>query len=492
VLLIPKNRLFNLKNLRKKIFTIQPYFLITFTFFLIESGTNFISSQSIDSPNFILILADDQGWNGTSLKMMDNEPMSKSDYYETPNIELIAKQGMKFSNAYSSAPVCAPSRYSIQFGKSPARLSLIRVGMNTDHIDHQGTVSIPKALKKINGKYQAAHFGKWGMGSSPDTFGYDESDGPTKNKEGGFVNNKEQWEHSVMKDPKKIFSLTEKAVAFMKKNVTNKNPFYLQLSNYAVHSSFQMKSSTLNKYNNKPKGKFQIDAGLAAMTENLDEGIGLILKKIKELGIENNTYVIYMSDNGGVPNVPGAKKYINSYNYPLKRGKWDAMEGGIRVPFVISGPGIEAGKQCNYPVSNCDILPTISSLAGNENEEFSKIDGGSLKLLLSGEKNATVKRSVDGIFFHVPYRNGIALKRPHSAIRKGDFKLIKFQDNGEVLLFNLAGDLAENKDISKINPQKANELEKTLDQYLSDVKAPKWKEGITWKDKPLETFNSHH
>ena len=112
-------------------------------------------------------MADDQGWNGTSVKMMHNEPGSKSDYFETPNLEQLAKRGIRFSNAYASAPVCAPSRYSIQFGKSPARLSLIRVGMNTDHIDHEGFISIPKALKKINNKYKTAHFGKWGMGSNP-------------------------------------------------------------------------------------------------------------------------------------------------------------------------------------------------------------------------------------------------------------------------------------------------------------------------------------
>ena len=109
------------------------------------------------TPNFILILADDQGWNGTSVKMMHNELGSKSDYFETPNLELLAKRGIRFSNAYASAPVCAPSRYSIQFGKTPARLSLIRVGMNTDHIDHEGFLSIPKALKKINNKYKTAH-----------------------------------------------------------------------------------------------------------------------------------------------------------------------------------------------------------------------------------------------------------------------------------------------------------------------------------------------
>ena len=147
-----------------------------------------------DYPNFIFILVDDQGWNGTSVQMMNSDTLSKSDYHETPNLEKLASNGIKFSNAYSAAPVCAPSRYSIQFAKSPARLSLIRVGMNSDHIDHEGMMSIPKALKEINSDYVTAHFGKWGIGSHPKTLGYDQSDGATKNKDGGFINNKTQWE----------------------------------------------------------------------------------------------------------------------------------------------------------------------------------------------------------------------------------------------------------------------------------------------------------
>ena len=161
--------------------------------------------KNTTSPNFILILADDQGWNGTSVKMMQNEPGSKSDYFETPNLELLAEKGIRFSDAYASAPVCAPSRYSIQFGKTPARLSLIRVGMNTDHIDHEGFTSIPKALKKINSQYRTAHFGKWGMGSNPSVLGYDVSDGPTKNKDGNFTNNKSQWIHTAKRRSKKYF-----------------------------------------------------------------------------------------------------------------------------------------------------------------------------------------------------------------------------------------------------------------------------------------------
>ena len=444
------------------------------------------------SPNFILILADDQGWNGTSVQMMNKEPLSKSDYYETPNLEILANAGMKFSNAYSAAPVCAPSRYSIQFGKTPARLSLIRVGMNSDHIDHESTISIPKALKQINSNYQSAHFGKWGMGSHPSVLGYDVSDGSNQNKAGGFVNNKEQWNYSIKEDPKNIFSITNKAVDFITANVLNHTPFYLQLSHYAVHSSFQMTERSLEKFKSKEIGQYQKDPGLAAMTQDLDDGVGIILKKIKELGIQDNTYIIYMSDNGSVPNVPGAKKYINSYNYPLSRGKWDATEGGVRVPLIVSGPEINQKTECNESVSGSDILPTIVSLAGGDKVELNDIDGGSIKNNLFNNTNSKVRREVEGIFFHVPYRNGIALKRPHSAIIQGNFKLVKFQDNGETLLYNLSNDIKEEKNLFNVETQIKDSLEKVLDNYLIKVHAPKWKEGITWKKIPLDSINSNY
>ena len=458
------------------------------------NSTEFSKKNKINpsSPNFILILADDQGWNGTSVKMMHNEPGSKSDYFETPKLEQLAKRGIRFSNAYASAPVCAPSRYSIQFGKSPARLSLIRVGMNTDHIDHEGFISIPKALKKINNKYKTAHFGKWGMGSNPFTLGYDESDGPTKNNDGNFINNKSQWKNVFKKDPKNIFSLTNKAIEFITSCTLNQTPFYLQISHYAVHTNIESTEKSFNHLKDKPKGVQQKDLGYAAMTFDLDVGLGILLKKIKELGIEDNTYIIYMSDNGSVPNIPGAKKYEKSYNHPLTKGKWDAFEGGVRIPLVIAGPGIKNGSESAIPVSGSDLLPTIIDLAGNKSIPLTGIDGGSFASIILNKNNEQIKRNVDGIFFHVPYKNSIALKRPHSAIRKGNYKLIKFQDDKSILLFNLVNDKMEQINLAHQKPKKAKELENILDNYLIEVHAPKWQEGITWKKTPLKEINSNY
>ena len=448
--------------------------------------------KNTTSPNFILILADDQGWNGTSVKMMQNEPGSKSDYFETPNLELLAEKGIRFSDAYASAPVCAPSRYSIQFGKTPARLSLIRVGMNTDHIDHEGFTSIPKALKKINSQYRTAHFGKWGMGSNPSVLGYDISDGPTKNKDGNFTNDKSQWIHTAKEDPKNIFSLTDRAIEFIKSSTAKAKPFYLQISHYAVHADIESKEKSFNLLKDKPKGTQHKDQGFAAMTFDLDQGLGILLKKIKELDIEDNTYIIYMSDNGSVPNIPGAKKYEKSYNYPLSRGKWDALEGGVRVPLIIAGPGIKSGSESATPVSGSDLLPTILDLAGNKTITLNEIDGGSFAPILFNKNYEGIERNVDGIFFHVPYRNGIALKRPHSAVRKGEYKLVKFQDDKSIFLFNLVKDKMEQINLVTQKKEKAKELERILDNYLIEVHAPKWQDGITWKNTPLNKINSNY
>ena len=452
-----------------------------------------------ESPNFIFILADDQGWNGTSVRMIENNDLSKSDFYETPNIERIANKGIVFSNAYASAPVCAPSRYSIQFGQTPARLNMIRVGMNTEHINHREKISIPKELKKINSNYKTAHFGKWGMDSTPEAVGYDVSDGATKNVDGVFNynSNKLQWSNNEADDPKKIFSITQRAINFIEENNKKNKPFFLQISHYAIHSDILARGTSYKKFNSKKTGKIHDNLGLAAMTFDLDESIGLILDKLEELNLEN-TYLIYSSDNGSVPIITPRKYYNESYNYPLSRGKWDATEGGIRVPFIVMGPGIKKTRYSETPVSFSDLLPTIIEIAGNKRLKNNELDGGSFKDILN-QQNKTVKRKTEGIVFHVPYENKIALERAHSAIIIDSLKLIKYHDNNEINLFDVKNDLSESIDLSKvfineklIKTKTAIRFEKLLDEYLSEVKAPKWQPGITWKENSLKTINSFH
>ena len=466
--------------------------LIGLVFFSCNT-TRIVSKKK--APNFILILTDDQGWNGTSVQMMDEEIRSKSDYHQTPNLETLAKQGMRFSSAYASAPVCSPSRYSIQFGQTPARLKMIRVGMNTNHIDHQTALTIPKLLKSIDANYTAAHFGKWGIDVDPSVLGYDYSDGITGNKEGGFSyksSKKIQWGNTITEDPKKIFSTTQSAIDFIESQAKSKTPFFLQVSHYAVHSDIMAREETLEKYKNKAKGRYQKHEGFAAMTEDLDTGVGLLLDRVKALGLEGDTYIIYTSDNGAVPIMPPKRFYKQGSNFPLSRGKWDAMEGGLRVPFIIAGPKIKAGIESKTPITFSDLLPTISDLAGYKIPLKEPLDGGSFKKILAKDGKGKVNRFSEGLIFHVPYENGIALKRAHSAIIIDEFKLIKFYNNNELMLFNIKNDIKENFNLAASLPNKVVVLEKTLDGYLSKVKAPKWKPGISWKNKPVEKFNSYH
>ena len=466
---------------------------ILFSIFLLFYQFTHLQSNS-NHPNFILILADDQGWNGTSVKMINDNDLSMSDFYETPNIERIAEKGVIFSNAYASAPVCAPSRYSIQFGQTPARLKMIRVGMNTDHIDHN-KLSIPKQLKEINSEYRSAHFGKWGMDSTPENIGYDKSDGPTKNKDGVFNynSNKLQWSNNESSDPKKIFSITKRAINFIEENKQSNTPFFLQISHYAIHSDIVARKETYQKFKNKNNGEIHNNLGLAAMTFDLDESVGLILDKLEELNLTENTYVIYTSDNGSVPIVTPRKYYKQSYNFPLQRGKWDAMEGGIRVPFIVMGPGINERRYTETPISFSDLLPTISDIAGNKILNRKNLDGGSFKKLLFN-KSDKVFRKTKGLIFHVPYENKIALERAHSAIIVDNYKLIKFYDNNDTKLYDVKNDISESIDLSKIyiNERLTKKLEKILDNYLEEVKAPKWQPGITWKENTLKIINSYH
>ncbi len=466
--------------------------LFLLTLMSCQSMQNFKTSKK--PPNFIVILTDDQGWNGTSVQMMDNEPLSKSDFHETPALEKLAKEGMRFSNAYASAPVCSPSRYSFQFGQTPARLQMIRVGMDTSHIDHNNPNTIAKTLKFIDVNYQTAHFGKWGIDVSPSILGYDESDGITGNKDGSFdyKSQTKQWGNNLSKDPKKIFSITERAVRFLEKNATTKNPFYLQISHYALHSNIMMRKETLEKYQQKKPGIRHSHIGFAAMTEDLDSSIGLILEALKELGLEKNTYVIFTSDNGAVPIMPPKRFYKRGVNYPLQRGKWDALEGGIRVPFIVRGPNVKASTENKAAISFSDLLPTLADLAGNPIKPNKKLDGGSFKDNLYTGKSTPIKRNTEGLFFHVPYANGIALKRAHSAVRRLQYKLIKYHDTGAIELYNLEKDLKEATNLSKEKPNLARELEMLLDNYLHEVKAPKWQAGIHWKHKTFKTINSFH
>ena len=425
-------------------------------------------------PNFIVILTDDQGWSSTSLRMDQHVNNSLSDYYETPNMARLANNGMRFSNGYAPCALSCPTRRSILYGQTPMRQGDDQQ-FKENYCPGSNQLTIPAMLKSIDPAYKTAHYGKWDLraGFFPEDMGYDESDGNTGNQNGSVFSDESIKFIEVYQknDPKRIETITARAVNFMKRQTKSGNPFYLQISHYAVHVDIQTKAKTYQKYQEKQKGVIHQNAGWAAMLADLDSGIGLLLDAIDSMGIADHTYIILMSDNGGVEAIPPIKKKFDhpsqlppSLNSPLRAGKWTLYEGGIRVPFIVSGPGIQAGSQCDTPVVGWDILPTLSDLAGNKRKLPDHIDGESIRPLLMGS-NQEIHRKANGLVFHYFSNN------PHSAIRVGDYKLIKFWSTGKVELYNLKTDLGERNDLSTTMPVKVKELEQHLMAYAKAVNA---------------------
>ena len=464
-----------MKSQGANVFTIILIVILIYPTFSQQSATG-SESDAFKSPNIILILTDDQGWTDTSVQMMDDRPDSKSDYYRTPNLERLAKEGMRFTNAYSPTPVCSPTRTSIQFGKTAARLK------NTGHYRSasrcEDEIGIPEMIKVANSNYVTAHFGKWGLRRTPEDIGYDFGDGFTNNYHGDWRSTDERWAVAV-DDPKQIFGLATRANEFMEAQVKAGRPFYMQISHYALHVQHRALKSTIEKYRNLPRGQKCLDEDYetpppplnnwmleyAAMIEDMDTGIGQVLDKIDQLGIAENTYIFFTTDNGGA----------FRGNDPLKGRKGNLWEGGIRVPTIARGPGIQPGSQCDVPIAGWDFFPTISDLIGNKNPLPENLDGGSLREVLENEGKGTVKRQTEGLIFHFPYY----VMSSQSAIRLGDYKLLKDLETDEVFLYNVVEDIGETTDLKEKMPEKANELHQKMSDYLASVDAEK-ADDIHW------------
>ncbi|MFC4870845.1 sulfatase [Negadavirga shengliensis] len=438
--------------------------------------SNTYSQQS--SPNFIFILTDDQGWSCTSMGIDDRIPDSKSDYYETPHIDRMAKEGIRFTNAYAPASICSPTRRSIIFGQTPTRLGDETFKENYNPETNGQALTIPRVLKSANPAYKAAHYGKWDLRADifPEDLGFDESDGDTRNSHGNLMSaSGEKWtEVFVTDDPKRTVSITRRAVNFMERQVDQGNPFYLQISHYAPHVDIQTRRTTLEKYQNKLPGERHHSPGWAGMLEDMDTSVGEILDKVEHLGISDNTYIILMSDNGAaefIPPVSGQKKLSDPKsfdkpmrNYPLRAGKWTLYEGGIRVPFIVKGPGVEKGKMSHEPVGGWDILPTVAELAGYDLLPRNDLDGGSFAKLIHSGGKGQVHRPRDYFVFH-RYHDGY----PHSAIIQDNHKLVILWKKARMELYDLHTDIGERTDISGQHPDKVKSLYGKFIGYVNEV-----------------------
>ncbi len=418
-----------------------------------------------DKPNFIVILTDDQSWVGSSVQIKPNDTRTRSDFYLTPHMERMARMGMRFTQGYSPAASCCPTRRALQTGQFPARheYNADRGGW-TDTYRKQ--LNITRMLKAANDRYVTAHFGKWDHRYdeiSPAQQGYDFSDGYTSNGTGG---SKGSGGPAAMPDPKRIDTITDKALHFIVRNHHRKKPFYLQLSHYAVHLDVFYNQQTLEAFRKRSPGRKHTMPEFAAMTADMDSGIGRILDKLEELEMLKNTWLFFLSDNGGRNSIPKAQAAKEHLNAPLRDGKHSFYEGGIRVPFIVLGPGVKPGSVSNIPVSGVDLLPTLAELSGYVKPLPENIDGGSIRELLVGDGLKTVKRKEPFLIFH----QGVD-RKVISAIRLGNYKLVKTWREDRLELFDIERDIGESIDLSKKMKSKTDELHGLLLKYLKEVNA---------------------
>lgn len=448
--------------------------------------------QAAGKPNIVLIFVDDWAWNGTPMQMDDEMINSAMPLLQMPNLEQLAKRGMKFQNAYSGAPQCSPSRAALQTGQTSPRngYTVYMNSRGSDYYDPNAGYSqfpviacvsdmyldedeytVAKALNPLG--YVCAHFGKWHMRGDPGDYGYAFHNGETTNNEGN---------EQIPGDPKRMFSLTEESIGFMEDQVAAGQPFYLQISHWAMHAGSECLDETRAKYQNMPEIRAYYDrAGTTASTinykadpatwlgmgEDLDECIGRVMRAISALGIQDNTYVMMTSDNGYrhselVDIDPGLTQ-------PLHGHKWWLWQGGVRVPMVAAGPGIPSNSVSETYVVNFDFLPTFVEWAGGDPEALVDIDGKSLAGILRGEQPAYDLENRN-LHFHYPhYRTSMPMTTMISA---GKWKVVHFFEAPDVpMLFDLANDPGEVKNVARIQPVKHDMLFREMMQYLDDVGA---------------------
>lgn len=441
-----------------------------------------LASFAEDAPNFIIIYMDDLGWHQTSVRMMESEPSSRHSFYKTPNLERLAQMGMRFSNGYAPTATCTGSRVSIQFGQTSARTQY-RYVFDVYHKKQRpegyaGQYSLADAVKTADKNYVAAHFGK-GMTEKLKLVNYDITDeyeqyAPNGNLHGEKIDIPSRKD-LPLDNPKRIYSLIDESMKFLKE-IAGKRPFLMMVSHYSVHVPHAASQKYMDKWQakydalEKPLDKEELRLFereckplYGAMLEETDQHIGILLDYLEKTGQLDKTYFFFTSDNGSEC-IPLTREN-RRYNGPLQEGKYSCFEGGIRVPFVVAGPGIQAGTFCDVPVVQWDLLATLHDLSGNRTPLPEDIDGGSLRDVLFNGNKGKVRRNAPGIIHHFPSHYQV----PISAIRIGDYKFMRNMNTDEVKLFNVAEDYREEYDLAQKMPKKVASMDKILRTYVKEV-----------------------
>ncbi|WP_281614752.1 sulfatase [Flammeovirga sp. SubArs3] len=434
-------------------------------------------SWAQNKPNIVLINVDDMGWKDVSYM--------GSKFYETPNIDDLASQGIIFMNGYAASANCAPSRACLMSGQWTPRHGVYTVGpSNRGKVEDRKLIPtentwylskdfeiIPQVLQK-NG-YTTCHAGKWHVDDDPTGFGFDYNFGGGKNG------------HPISYYPpyKNVKSLEEEGDMYLTDLLTKKSigfieeaekPFFLYFSTYAIHTPINPVRSLIPKYRAKEKDGGHKNVNYATMIENLDRNIGLLIESLKEKGVYENTLIIFTSDNGGLHGITDQK--------PLRAGKGSYYEGGIREPFFFVWPNkLKKPRTSDVQITNMDIYPTILAAAGIKDHQ-GNLDGDDLLPVLKS-KNKKLERT---LFWHFPiylqayvmkgfvpeHRDPLFRTRPGSAMRKGNWKLHYYFEDKGVELYDLASDLGEQNNIASQHPEVVKELMAELEQWWKETNAP--------------------
>lgn len=416
-----------------------------------------LNARAAQRPNIVFILADDMGWPDLGCY---GHP-----FHETPVLDKLATQGIRFTNFYAATPVCSSTRSTIQSGQYSARTGITDfipghwrpfeklVVPKIDHHLRKGIQTPGDALKAAG--YVTGYFGKWHLGRDaahqPDQHGYDVTE---RQLSSAF----RQSRKNKPRGPKRIDFLTDASLWFIEKN--KDRPFFLTLSHYAVHIPVEGNAKTIEKYERKPKPAKGVNHPIyAAMVEDLDTSVGRILDKLKQLKLAKNTIVVFTSDNGGLRKIYTGVGEVVSTNAPLRDEKGTLYEGGIRVPLIVRWPDVvKPGTVSEEPATTADLLSTFCEMA-KAPVPSQTIDGESLVKIL---KKAAASLDRDAIYFHYPHYHH---STPASAIRSGDWKLIEFLADHRLELYNLRQDLGERTNLAVKRPKLAKDLQRRLAEW---------------------------
>lgn len=422
-------------------------------------------------PNFVVVVGEGCGWSGTSVAMDEAHPEACAPEALTPSLKRLQEQGLRFSAFYAASPRCTPSRASLFTGLSPAALHMTYInegGTNrrgestepahTKLLPPHPSMELPEGVKTIAqwlapAGYASAHFGKWHVGRTPPSaHGFTADDGANTNS--GPGRNSEP-------NPEEGVAITERGIAFIEAQVEAQRPFYLHLSHYGGGTSAEVSPEARRLVESlESRGRREKELALQGVVADVDRNLARLLAKLDELGVADSTYVIFTTDHG---------TQGHGANAPLSGGKGSLLEGGVRVPFLVRGPGIRPGTQSDVRAIGWDLVPTLLELAGIEREKDDALEGGSLVALWRGAESGEVPRRAPFVlhFPHYDLDNG----GPMSALYSGPFKLLRSYETGRDSLFDLRRDPGEAQDLADEEPERVKALAGELEAYLASVEA---------------------